>query len=187
MIQLSIDAHNFSDWFIVLIWFSSPRNGIHIEGNKSRWIPFSHHRLLRICSDAHILSNIWWILRLCEVCERIETCNHQICQSNEITFNLLANFRKSKDDVLENQEIQVHGVAKKPLPFGSSSMNEYLLGSRKLKPFPVAMSLVARYFLLTLSNCVEWIINLISISVIYRAWQYWGRRQKSTISVHNIG
>lgn len=28
--------------------------------------------------------------------------------------------------------------------FGSKSMNEYLLGSRKLKPFPVAMSLVAR-------------------------------------------
>lgn len=28
--------------------------------------------------------------------------------------------------------------------FGSKSMNEYLLGSRKLKAFPVAMSLVAR-------------------------------------------
>lgn len=28
--------------------------------------------------------------------------------------------------------------------FGSSSMNEYLLGSRKLKPFPVSMSLIAR-------------------------------------------
>lgn len=29
--------------------------------------------------------------------------------------------------------------------FGSLSMSEYLLGSRKLKSFPVAMSLVARY------------------------------------------
>lgn len=29
--------------------------------------------------------------------------------------------------------------------FGSASMSEYLLGSRKMKPFPVAMSLVARY------------------------------------------
>ncbi|XP_037038899.1 sodium-coupled monocarboxylate transporter 2-like isoform X3 [Bradysia coprophila] len=29
--------------------------------------------------------------------------------------------------------------------FGSSSMNEYLLGSRKLKPFPVSMSLIASY------------------------------------------
>lgn len=29
--------------------------------------------------------------------------------------------------------------------FGSKSMNEYLLGSRKLKSFPVAMSLVASY------------------------------------------
>ena len=28
--------------------------------------------------------------------------------------------------------------------FGSKSMNEYLLGSRKMKAFPVAMSLVAR-------------------------------------------
>lgn len=38
---------------------------------------------------------------------------------------------------------------KKPTgDFGSKSMNEYLLGSRKLKAFPVAMSLVARYVFL---------------------------------------
>lgn len=35
-------------------------------------------------------------------------------------------------------------IAEKTNDFGSKSMNEYLLGSRKLKPFPVAMSLVAR-------------------------------------------
>lgn len=34
---------------------------------------------------------------------------------------------------------------KKNTDFGSKSMMEYLLGSRKLKPFPVAMSLVASY------------------------------------------
>lgn len=39
-------------------------------------------------------------------------------------------------------------VTKKPVSdFGSKSLNEYLLGSRKMKPFPVAMSLVARYLL----------------------------------------
>lgn len=34
---------------------------------------------------------------------------------------------------------------KKNVDFGSKSMLEYLLGSRKLKAFPVAMSLVASY------------------------------------------
>lgn len=34
---------------------------------------------------------------------------------------------------------------KKTTDFGSKSMLEYLLGSRKLKAFPVAMSLVASY------------------------------------------
>lgn len=34
--------------------------------------------------------------------------------------------------------------AEKGNDFGSKSMNEYLLGSRKMKSFPVAMSLVAR-------------------------------------------
>lgn len=34
---------------------------------------------------------------------------------------------------------------KKTTDFGSKSMLEYLLGSRKLKSFPVAMSLVASY------------------------------------------
>ena len=36
-------------------------------------------------------------------------------------------------------------IPEKVNDFGSKSMNEYLLGSRKLKPFPVAMSLVASY------------------------------------------
>lgn len=36
-------------------------------------------------------------------------------------------------------------VPEKVNDFGSKSMNEYLLGSRKLKAFPVAMSLVASY------------------------------------------
>lgn len=36
-------------------------------------------------------------------------------------------------------------VTKKPISdFGSKALSEYLLGSRKMKPFPVAMSLVAR-------------------------------------------
>ena len=34
---------------------------------------------------------------------------------------------------------------KEDLNFGSSAMNEYLLGSKKLKVFPVARSLVASY------------------------------------------
>jgi solute carrier family 5 (sodium-coupled monocarboxylate transporter), member 8/12 len=36
-------------------------------------------------------------------------------------------------------------IEKKNIDFGSKSMLEYLLGSRKLKSFPVAMSLVASY------------------------------------------
>lgn len=35
---------------------------------------------------------------------------------------------------------------KSPGDFGSDAMNDYLLGSRKLKPFPVSMSLIARFF-----------------------------------------
>lgn len=42
------------------------------------------------------------------------------------------------DDALDNEE-------KVKSDFGSKSMLEYLLGSRKLKSFPVAMSLVASY------------------------------------------
>lgn len=39
-----------------------------------------------------------------------------------------------------------NGTTIDPIPadFGSKSMSEYLLGSRKMKSFPVAMSLVAR-------------------------------------------
>uniref|UniRef100_A0A182LWM8 Sodium-coupled monocarboxylate transporter 1 n=1 Tax=Anopheles culicifacies TaxID=139723 RepID=A0A182LWM8_9DIPT len=46
-----------------------------------------------------------------------------------------------------NQPTTVEATADNRIasPFGSSTMDEYLLGSRKLKPFPVAMSLVAGY------------------------------------------
>lgn len=51
--------------------------------------------------------------------------------------------RNSKNDKkIETIEDVTH--TKKVNDFGSKSMSEYLLGSRKLKPFPVAMSLVAR-------------------------------------------
>lgn len=50
-------------------------------------------------------------------------------------FSGKGNNNTTRDD--ENQ--------KSKLDFGSKSMNEYLLGSRKMKAFPVAMSLVASY------------------------------------------
>lgn len=55
-----------------------------------------------------------------------------------------AYFSKSKkrqldDDALDDDEEKVKNT------LGSKSMLEYLLGSRKLKSFPVAMSLVASY------------------------------------------
>lgn len=46
--------------------------------------------------------------------------------------------RKPTDDAFDDEE-------KVKNDFGSKSMLEYLLGSRKLKSFPVAMSLVASY------------------------------------------
>lgn len=46
--------------------------------------------------------------------------------------------RRNDDETLSTAE-------KKTTDFGSKSMLEYLLGSRKLKSFPVAMSLVASY------------------------------------------
>lgn len=55
---------------------------------------------------------------------------------------------------------------KQSLDFGSKSMNEYLLGSRKLKAFPVAMSLVASY--------VSGVTMLGTPSEIYNyGTQYW--------------
>lgn len=55
---------------------------------------------------------------------------------------------------------------KRTLDFGSKSMNEYLLGSRKLKTFPVAMSLVASY--------VSGVTMLGTPSEIYNyGTQYW--------------
>lgn len=54
-------------------------------------------------------------------------------------------YRKRNEKHSKKREPIPDDTAKKPVgDFGSKSMNEYLLGSRKLKPFPVAMSLVAR-------------------------------------------
>lgn len=51
-------------------------------------------------------------------------------------------YRKKKTPSTIN--ISPTDSTKKSSDFGSISMNEYLLGSRKLKAFPIAMSLVAR-------------------------------------------
>lgn len=51
-------------------------------------------------------------------------------------------YRKKKTPPTIN--ISPTDSSKKSTDFGSISMNEYLLGSRKLKAFPIAMSLVAR-------------------------------------------
>lgn len=75
---------------------------------------------------------------------------HQI---DKFDFIRCVNCRKKADNGTETQETSANGATKKPVQFGSSSMNEYLLGSRKLKPFPVAMSLVARYLSLTPVCC----------------------------------
>lgn len=53
-------------------------------------------------------------------------------------------FNKSKKSKSSVDEDYCHDQ-KKAADFGSKSMMEYLLGSRKLKSFPVAMSLVASY------------------------------------------
>jgi solute carrier family 5 (sodium-coupled monocarboxylate transporter), member 8/12 len=53
-------------------------------------------------------------------------------------------FNKPKSTTKKNEE-EEHDQQKKMTDFGSKSMMEYLLGSRKLKSFPVAMSLVASY------------------------------------------
>ncbi|XP_062548311.1 sodium-coupled monocarboxylate transporter 1 [Armigeres subalbatus] len=51
----------------------------------------------------------------------------------------------SSDDECGPRRSSSSSNAKRMAGFGSSSMEEYLLGSRKLKTFPVAMSLVAGY------------------------------------------
>lgn len=58
-------------------------------------------------------------------------------------------FKKSKKSSSKSDTSTLHGENprddKSHGDFGSKSMLEYLLGSRKLKTFPVAMSLVASY------------------------------------------
>lgn len=55
------------------------------------------------------------------------------------------NKSKSKRPSVRERHDDETCVEKKSTDFGSKSMLEYLLGSRKLKSFPVAMSLVASY------------------------------------------
>lgn len=53
---------------------------------------------------------------------------------------------KKRNSSIQRQRIGDEAFTdKKTTDFGSKSMLEYLLGSRKLKSFPVAMSLVASY------------------------------------------
>lgn len=52
-------------------------------------------------------------------------------------------YRKEKI-VKDIQEEDIESKDKTKTDFGSTKMSEYLLGSRKLKIFPVAMSLVGR-------------------------------------------
>lgn len=103
-------------------------------------------------------------------------------------------FRRRKEDRVPEQD----DVPKKPISdFGSKSLNEYLLGSRKMKPFPVAMSLVARYFYLFfvfLFLCVSFSINrilfvalFVNSTATYRASQFWEHRAKFTAMEHSIG
>lgn len=54
--------------------------------------------------------------------------------------------RKRTEKNEKNRVSSQDDMMKKPVSdFGSKALNEYLLGSRKMKPFPVAMSLVASY------------------------------------------
>lgn len=83
-------------------------------------------------------------------------------------------FRKEKI-VKELQDGDVEGKAKKS-NFGSSKLSEYLLGSRKLKIFPVAMSLVGSYVSgVTILGTVSEIYNygtqycLIIVSIVFMA------------------
>ncbi|XP_055296157.1 sodium-coupled monocarboxylate transporter 2-like isoform X2 [Sitodiplosis mosellana] len=60
-------------------------------------------------------------------------------------FGYIKRHKEKKEK--RNPAPSIHdGASKKAASdFGSKSLNEYLLGSRKMKPFPVAMSLVASY------------------------------------------
>ncbi|XP_037806528.1 sodium-coupled monocarboxylate transporter 2 isoform X1 [Lucilia sericata] len=74
-------------------------------------------------------------------------------------------FRKEKI-VKELQQEDVDNKDKIKTDFGSTKMSEYLLGSRKLKIFPVAMSLVGSY--------VSGVTILGTVSEIYNfGTQYW--------------
>lgn len=77
---------------------------------------------------------------------------------NRNVFHQMSIRRRTEKNAKKNRAPIQNEVTKKPVSdFGSKSLNEYLLGSRKMKPFPVAMSLVARLVLHLLkikhSNC----------------------------------
>lgn len=57
--------------------------------------------------------------------------------------SIFLHFRKEKAIELGQQDID-SGEKRRKNDFDTSNMNEYLLGSRKLKIFPVSMSLVGR-------------------------------------------
>lgn len=63
-----------------------------------------------------------------------------------IYFGYCNKSKSKKRNSIQRQRVSDEAFAdKKTTDFGSKSMLEYLLGSRKLKSFPVAMSLVASY------------------------------------------
>uniref|UniRef100_A0A1B0AS55 Sodium/solute symporter n=1 Tax=Glossina palpalis gambiensis TaxID=67801 RepID=A0A1B0AS55_9MUSC len=74
-------------------------------------------------------------------------------------------YKKEKDIELGQQDID-SGEKRRKNDFDTSNMNEYLLGSRKLKIFPVSMSLVGSY--------VSGVTILGTVSEIYYfGTQYW--------------
>lgn len=60
-------------------------------------------------------------------------------------FNISFSIPCRKEKIVKDlQEEDIESKDKSKTDFGSTKMSEYLLGSRKLKIFPVAMSLVGR-------------------------------------------
>lgn len=66
-----------------------------------------------------------------------------MCLLLKIIFKEPGNFRKSDSSNVQNTGST--SSKNKAMSFGSKELDEYLLGSRKMSVFPVAMSLVASY------------------------------------------
>jgi solute carrier family 5 (sodium-coupled monocarboxylate transporter), member 8/12 len=62
-----------------------------------------------------------------------------------VYFGYFNKSKKKRQTTTRHNDETFTAEEKKTTDFGSKSMLEYLLGSRKLKSFPVAMSLVASY------------------------------------------